>query len=82
VLNEYQNRKKTSETFSDVLVVIPVEQLGVEICDQDSLWLCGTCRSYNDTFYEIQKRGMQQDLSWDSSAEQYEEVLLAAKYQW
>lgn len=27
-------------------------------------------------------RGMDQDLSWDHAAEQYEEVLLAAKYQW
>ncbi len=29
-----------------------------------------------------QLRGMDQDLSWDHAAEQYEEVLLAAKYQW
>ncbi len=27
-------------------------------------------------------RGMQQDLSWDNAAQQYEEVFVAAKYQW
>lgn len=30
----------------------------------------------------VQLRGMEQDLSWDGAAQQYEEVLLAAKYQW
>lgn len=30
----------------------------------------------------IQLRGMAQDLSWGAAAEQYEAVLLAAKYQW
>lgn len=31
---------------------------------------------------EIQLRGMSQDLSWGAAAQQYEAVLLAAKYQW
>jgi starch synthase len=30
----------------------------------------------------IQLRGMQQDLSWDHAAEQYEDVLVQAKFQW
>lgn len=30
----------------------------------------------------IQKRDMEQDLSWDHAAEQYEDVLVQAKYQW
>ena len=30
----------------------------------------------------MQLRGMEQDLSWDQAAQQYEAVLLAAKYQW
>ena len=30
----------------------------------------------------VQLRGMDQDLSWDNAAQQYEAVLLAAKYQW
>jgi hypothetical protein len=30
----------------------------------------------------IQQRGMAQDLSWDHAAEQYEQVLIDAKYQW
>lgn len=36
---------------------------------------CHRCR-------EIQLRGMAQDLSWGAAAQQYEAVLLAAKYQW
>ena len=41
-----------------------------------------TYREFRDSFECIQKRGMQQDLSWDNAAEKYEEMLLAAKYQW
>jgi len=41
-----------------------------------------TYREFRDSFEGIQKRGMQQDLSWDNAAEKYEEMLLAAKYQW
>ena len=41
-----------------------------------------TFREFRDSFEGIQKRGMQQDLSWDNAAEKYEEMLLAAKYQW
>jgi starch synthase len=31
---------------------------------------------------DVQLRGMELDLSWDQAAQQYESVLLAAKYQW
>ncbi|KAK9785434.1 hypothetical protein WJX73_005586, partial [Symbiochloris irregularis] len=41
-----------------------------------------TYREHNDSFTKIQSRGMQQDLSWDNAAQQYEEVLVAGKYQW
>ena len=41
-----------------------------------------TFREYRDTFRGIQRRGMSQDLTWDNAAKQYEEVLLAGKYQW
>ena len=41
-----------------------------------------TWREFRDTFREIQRRGMSQDLTCDNSAAQYEEVLLARKYQW
>jgi starch synthase len=41
-----------------------------------------TYRNYRDSFRHIQMRAMQQDLSWDHAAEVYEEVLVAAKYQW
>ncbi|KAK9816454.1 hypothetical protein WJX72_000502 [[Myrmecia] bisecta] len=41
-----------------------------------------TYREFRDSFDEIRKRGMSQDLSWDHAAELYEEQLLAAKYQW
>jgi hypothetical protein len=30
----------------------------------------------------LQQRGMEQDLSWEKAAEQYEDVLVQAKYQW
>ncbi|KAL9297229.1 hypothetical protein ACSQ67_023125 [Phaseolus vulgaris] len=41
-----------------------------------------TYREYKKSWEGLQKRGMTLDLSWDSAALQYEEVLLAAKYQW
>ncbi|KAI3903097.1 hypothetical protein MKW92_025524 [Papaver armeniacum] len=41
-----------------------------------------TYREYKESWKGIQKRGMMQDLSWDSAAQNYEEVLVAAKYQW
>ncbi|CAG9463128.1 unnamed protein product [Pedinophyceae sp. YPF-701] len=39
-----------------------------------------TYREYRDSFWGIQKRGMQQDLSWDNAAEQYEDTLIKCKY--
>ena len=41
-----------------------------------------TYREYKDSFRSIQRRGMSQNLTWDNAAAQYEEVLLAGKYQW
>jgi glycogen synthase len=41
-----------------------------------------TWRDHRDSFTDIQLRGMGQDLSWDNAAQQYEEVLVAAKFQW
>ncbi|KAF3789343.1 Starch synthase 2 [Nymphaea thermarum] len=41
-----------------------------------------TYRDYKDSWDGIQRRGMMQDLSWDHAAQLYEEVLVAAKYQW
>ncbi|XP_068641480.1 granule-bound starch synthase 2, chloroplastic/amyloplastic-like [Aristolochia californica] len=41
-----------------------------------------TYREYKMSWEGIQKRGMVQELSWDHAAQQYEEVLVAAKYQW
>lgn len=41
-----------------------------------------TYREYKDSWEGIQSRGMMQDLSWDNAAKHYEEVLVAAKYQW
>ncbi|GBF97168.1 granule-bound starch synthase chloroplastic [Raphidocelis subcapitata] len=41
-----------------------------------------TYRDHKDSFVELQKRCMQQDLSWDHAAQLYEEVLVAAKYTW
>ncbi|KAL6960778.1 Sucrose synthase [Sarracenia purpurea var. burkii] len=41
-----------------------------------------TYREYKKSWEGIQRRGMTQDLSWDRAAEKYEEVLVAAKYQW
>ncbi|KAL8193486.1 hypothetical protein R6Q57_026621 [Mikania cordata] len=40
-----------------------------------------TYRDYKSSWEGIQRRGMMQDLSWDNAAHQYEEVLVAAKYQ-
>ncbi|XP_057838449.1 granule-bound starch synthase 2, chloroplastic/amyloplastic, partial [Cryptomeria japonica] len=42
-------------------------------------------RTYHDfkqSWLSLQKCCMSQDLSWDNAAQQYEEVLLSAKYQW
>ncbi|KAK7266402.1 hypothetical protein RIF29_19046 [Crotalaria pallida] len=41
-----------------------------------------TYREYKKSWEGLQRRGMTQDLSWDNAAQQYEEVLVAAKYQW
>ncbi|XP_047311361.1 granule-bound starch synthase 2, chloroplastic/amyloplastic-like [Impatiens glandulifera] len=41
-----------------------------------------TYREYKESWEGIQMRGMMQDLSWDRAAEKYEQVLVAAKYQW
>ncbi|KDP27156.1 hypothetical protein JCGZ_19855 [Jatropha curcas] len=41
-----------------------------------------TYREYKESWKGLQRRGMMQDLSWDHAAEIYEEVLIAAKYQW
>ncbi|CAN1845047.1 Starch synthase 2, chloroplastic/amyloplastic [Linum perenne] len=43
------------------------------------LW---TYREFKQSWEGLQRRGMAQDLSWDHAAELYEEVLVAAKYQW
>ncbi|CAL1357751.1 unnamed protein product [Linum trigynum] len=43
------------------------------------LW---TYREFKESWEGLQRRGMEQDLSWDHAAELYEEVLVAAKYQW
>ena len=41
-----------------------------------------TYRNYKDSWEGLQRRGMMQDLSWDNAAQRYEDVLVAAKYQW
>ncbi|PIN04718.1 Starch synthase [Handroanthus impetiginosus] len=41
-----------------------------------------TYRQYKKSWEGLQRRGMMQDLSWDHAAQNYEEVLVAAKYQW
>ncbi|KAH7554577.1 hypothetical protein ACOSP7_027993 [Xanthoceras sorbifolium] len=41
-----------------------------------------TYREYKKSWEGLQRRGMMQDLSWDNAAQNYEEVLVAAKYQW
>ncbi|KAL2631158.1 hypothetical protein R1flu_015844 [Riccia fluitans] len=45
----------------------------------NAMW---TFKDYKKSWLGIQTRGMKQDLSWDNAAQLYEEVLLAAKYQW
>ncbi|CAK9863923.1 unnamed protein product [Sphagnum jensenii] len=45
----------------------------------NAIW---TYRDFKKSWTGIQQRGMTQDLSWDNAAQQYEEVLLAAKYTW
>lgn len=41
-----------------------------------------TYREYKQSWEGIQKRGMMQDLSWNNAAQRYEDVFVAAKYQW
>ncbi|KAE8021693.1 hypothetical protein FH972_007563 [Carpinus fangiana] len=41
-----------------------------------------TYREYKQSWEGLQRRWMMQDLSWDNAAQNYEEVLVAAKYQW
>ncbi|KAJ8491278.1 hypothetical protein OPV22_012999 [Ensete ventricosum] len=41
-----------------------------------------TYRSHKESWKGVQTRGMAQDLSWDNAAKHYEEVLVAAKFQW
>ncbi|KAM7278978.1 hypothetical protein ACFE04_006112 [Oxalis oulophora] len=41
-----------------------------------------TFREYKDSWEGLMKRGMTQDHSWDHAAKNYEDVLVAAKYQW
>lgn len=38
--------------------------------------------NYRSSWEGLQTRGMMRDLSWDAVAQQYEEVLVEAKYQW
>ena len=49
----------------------------------DALGKClGTYWDFRDSFRGIQRRCMDQDLSWDNAAESYEHALVDAKYQW
>ncbi|KAF5208346.1 Glycogen synthase, partial [Thalictrum thalictroides] len=41
-----------------------------------------TYREYRSSWEGIQRRGMMKDLSWDNAAQNYEEILVAAKYHW
>ena len=41
-----------------------------------------TYREHRASFRGLQRRGMDQDLSWGHAAAQYEDVLVQAKYQW
>ncbi|XP_008802589.2 granule-bound starch synthase 2, chloroplastic/amyloplastic-like isoform X2 [Phoenix dactylifera] len=50
---------------------------------KDALGNClNTYWNYKESWRGLQIRGMMQDLSWDNAAQRYEEVLVAAKYQW
>lgn len=49
----------------------------------DALGNClNTYWNYKSSWEGLQRRGMMQDLSWDNAAQRYEDVLVAAKYQW
>ena len=41
-----------------------------------------TYRNHRDSFRGLQRRAMDQDLSWDNAAKLYEDILVEAKYQW
>eukprot|EP00193_Tetraselmis_chui_P002039 CAMPEP_0177760274 /NCGR_PEP_ID=MMETSP0491_2-20121128/5181_1 /TAXON_ID=63592 /ORGANISM="Tetraselmis chuii, Strain PLY429" /LENGTH=795 /DNA_ID=CAMNT_0019276165 /DNA_START=278 /DNA_END=2665 /DNA_ORIENTATION=- len=41
-----------------------------------------TFKNHRESFRALQERGMEKDMSWEHAAEQYEEVMVAAKYQW
>ncbi|RWW84795.1 hypothetical protein BHE74_00006580 [Ensete ventricosum] len=41
-----------------------------------------TYRSHKESWKGVQTRGMAQDLSWDNAAKHYEDVLVAANFQW
>jgi len=60
-------------TFEELHVDKFIHALG------NAMW---TYRDFKNSWKGIQQRGMSQDLSWDHAAQQYEEVLLAAKYTW
>lgn len=67
------NNKGTGWTFHKADAPSMIHALG------NAMW---TYRDFKDSWRRMQERGMSQDLSWDNAAKQYEEVLLAAKYQW
>ncbi|KAG0494726.1 hypothetical protein HPP92_005720 [Vanilla planifolia] len=49
----------------------------------DALGNClNTYWNYKASWEGLQRRGMMQDLGWDNAARRYDEVLVAAKYQW
>ena len=41
-----------------------------------------TYREFKESWRGVQRRGMAQDLSWDNAAQQYEEIMVEAKYVW
>ncbi|CAM8987619.1 unnamed protein product [Rhodiola kirilowii] len=70
------------DPYSDSGVGWTFGRAGAEQLTQ-ALWNClVTYRKYKTSWEGIQRRGMMQDLSWDQAAQKYEEVLVAAKYQW